>query len=89
MMADWANGSHVGLLPFFSRTRIRHTYKLEGNVGVDCIESFCCCCCVVIQNEREVRGREEIVRRNEGPVGAGTQYQSVGPGAMVYAPGGG
>lgn len=78
----------IGLLPFLSRTRVRHTYDLAGNTGADCVESFCCCCCVVIQNEREVREREEQLRRNQGPVGAGSQYQSVGPGGMAYAQGG-
>jgi len=81
--ADWS----VGVLPLIGRLKVRHAYRIEGGVCEDCLASFYCCCCVVIQNEREVREREERVRRNEGPVGAAAQYQSVGPGAMMYAPG--
>jgi hypothetical protein len=67
--------------------RVRHTYNLTGNCGADFVESFYCCCCVVIQNEREVKSREENIRYNAGPVGAQSQYASVGP--MAYTAGGG
>ena len=54
------------LFPILQRTRIRHTYKLEGSVGSDCL-LCCCCCCVAVQNEREVKSREEANRRWAGP----------------------
>jgi len=70
------------LYPMIQRTRLRHTYKLEGSLVGDCIRSACCCCCVAVQNEREIKGREEARRMWAGP--ANTQvYQS--PGQMRYA----
>ena len=41
---------------------------------------------MVIQNEREVREREDTIRYHAGPVGAQRQYTSVGP--MAYTAGG-
>ncbi|MCJ1460792.1 hypothetical protein MMC28_011174 [Mycoblastus sanguinarius] len=70
------------ILAAIQRTRIRKIYHLEGGVGTDCVKAFCCCCCVIMQNEREVRDREELIRRHAGP--ATGAY--VAPGAMTYAP---
>ncbi|QDS77223.1 hypothetical protein FKW77_002939 [Venturia effusa] len=76
----------TGFLPLTLRTRIRHVYKLEGNMGSDIVHSCCCCCCTAIQNEREVAEREDLMRVNAGPAQIQTQYKSgVGQG-MVYAP---
>ena len=41
----------------------------------------------MIQNEREVRDREDNIRHHAGPVGAQSQYASVMP--MSYTAGGG
>jgi hypothetical protein len=49
------------------RTRIRHIYKLEGSVCGDALRGCCCCCCTSIQNEREMKEREENSRRFAGP----------------------
>ncbi|KAK7192389.1 PLAC8 family protein [Paraphaeosphaeria sporulosa] len=67
--------------PMVQRARVRHVYKLEGDVGGDCVRSVCCCCCVAVQNEREVRGREEAKRQHAGPAAG---YKSVGQ--MAYVP---
>lgn len=73
---------HTGLFAAIQQTRIRKLYHLNGSIGNDCIKSLCCCCCVLMQNEREVRSREELIRRHAGPaIGA---YISLG--TMVYAP---
>lgn len=71
-----------GILAAIHRTRIRKLYKLEGSFGSDCITSCCCCCCVVMQNEREVRDREQLIRQHAGPASAAY----VAPGTMTYAP---
>ncbi|OCK78805.1 PLAC8-domain-containing protein [Lepidopterella palustris CBS 459.81] len=71
------------LFPLIQRTRLRHLYKLSGSIGSDICKACYCCCCVVIQNEREIRDREESARRWAGP--AGTEAYS-SPGQMVYAP---
>ena len=74
--------SAAGALATIQRTRIRKWYKLDGSVGSDCTQSFYCCCCVLARNEREVRDREEYMRRNAGP--ANGAY--IAPGPMAYAP---
>jgi Cys-rich protein (TIGR01571 family) len=56
-----------GLFPMLQRTRIRHIYKLEGSVCGDALRGCCCCCCTSIQNEREMKEREENSRRFAGP----------------------
>ncbi|KAF2434084.1 PLAC8-domain-containing protein, partial [Tothia fuscella] len=60
----------IGIFPLTLRTRIRHSYQLSGSLGSDILHSCCCCCCVAIQNEREVREREEKLRQNAGPAAA-------------------
>lgn len=42
-------------------------YQLQGDVGDDCLKGLCCCCCVLMQDEREIRDREEIIRKYAGP----------------------
>ncbi|KAF1847040.1 PLAC8-domain-containing protein [Cucurbitaria berberidis CBS 394.84] len=71
------------LFPMLQRTRIRHAYKLEGGLGSDCIKGLCCCCCVAVQNEREVRDREEASRRWAGPASTDVYTRTSG---MVYKP---
>ena len=72
----------AGILAAIQRTRIRKLYHLEGSIGTDCVKSMCCCCCVIMQNEREVRDREELIRRHAGPVNGAY----VSPNPMIYAP---
>ncbi|KAK8209668.1 PLAC8 family-domain-containing protein [Phyllosticta capitalensis] len=64
-----------GMFPLFHRTRLRHLYHLEGNALSDAVKACCCCCCAVIQNEREVRDREESNRRWAGPASGPTVYE--------------
>lgn len=71
------------VFPLAQRIRIRHAYKLEGGMAGDCVRGACCCCCVALQNEREVREREESCRRWAGPASQEV-YQSSPQ--MVYSP---
>ncbi|KAF2808996.1 PLAC8-domain-containing protein [Mytilinidion resinicola] len=71
------------LFPLVQRTRLRHLYKLTGSLFSDIGKACCCCCCVAIQNEREIRDREESSRRWAGPANTETY---TAPGQMVYAP---
>ena len=70
------------VLAAIQRARIRKLYHLDGSLGADCLKACCCCCCVLMQDEREVREREELLRRHAGP--ATGAY--VVPGGMTYAP---
>lgn len=72
----------VGILAALQRNRIRRLYKLNGDLGSDCVKAICCCCCVIMQDEREVLDREELIRRHAGP--ATGAY--VAPATMRYAP---
>jgi len=65
------------------RTRIRHAYKLSGNMASDLLKGCCCCCCVAVQNEREVKTREEASRRWAGPASTDVYGRT---GGMVYKP---
>lgn len=57
----------LGIFITIQRARIRKLYQLKGSLGDDCLKALCCSCCVVMQDEREVRDREELFRRNAGP----------------------
>ena len=70
------------LLAAIQRARVRKIYHLDGGLGTDCLKACCCCCCVIMQDEREVRDREELIRRHAGPVTG----PYVAPGGMTYAP---
>lgn len=71
------------LFPMLQRTRIRHAYKLDGGCGDDLLKGCCCCCCIAVQNEREVRGREESANRWAGPASRDAYTRS---GGMQYRP---
>ncbi|KAF2189084.1 PLAC8-domain-containing protein [Zopfia rhizophila CBS 207.26] len=71
------------LFPMIHRTRLRHLYKLNGSLVGDIGRACCCCCCVAIQNEREVKDREESTRRWAGP--ASTEVYKA-PEQMIYSP---
>ncbi|KAI8932058.1 hypothetical protein NX059_010947 [Plenodomus lindquistii] len=72
-----------GLFPGLQRTRIRHAYKLKGSLVGDLLKGCCCCCCVSVQNEREVKSREEASRRWAGPASTDVYTRT---GGMVYKP---
>jgi Cys-rich protein (TIGR01571 family) len=71
------------LFPMLQRTRIRHAYKLGGSMGSDLLKGCCCCCCVAVQNEREVKVREEASRRWAGPASTDVYTRTSG---MMYKP---
>ncbi|KAF2743570.1 PLAC8-domain-containing protein [Sporormia fimetaria CBS 119925] len=71
------------LFPALQRTRVRHAYKIAGSLSRDIVVGCCCCCCVAVQNEREVRTREESASRRMGPAG-GMGYSA--PEMMMYKP---
>ncbi|KAL8835758.1 MAG: hypothetical protein Q9170_003190 [Blastenia crenularia] len=71
-----------GVLASIQRARIRKLYHLNGDLGSDCLKSLCCCCCVIMQDEREVRDREETIRRHAGPASAAYTTSPT----MKYAP---
>ena len=71
------------ILAAIQHTRTRKIYNIPGGVGSDCVRSLCCCCCTLIQDEKEIKGREEQARKSSGN-SAGTAY--IPPETMNYAP---
>ncbi|EPS36118.1 hypothetical protein H072_10442 [Dactylellina haptotyla CBS 200.50] len=49
------------------RTRIRELYHIKGSPIGDCAKSYYCPLCVLVQDEREIREREDERRRCAGP----------------------
>ncbi|KAF3929328.1 hypothetical protein AA313_de0209423 [Arthrobotrys entomopaga] len=49
------------------RTRIREEYKIKGSPIGDCARSYYCPLCVLVQDEREIREREDERRLCAGP----------------------
>ncbi|KAI9789288.1 MAG: hypothetical protein M1835_001770 [Candelina submexicana] len=48
--------------------------------------SLCCYCCVLVQDENELKGREEQQRRFAGPAGIAGAAAYISPDSMTYAP---
>ena len=71
------------ILAAIQHRKIRKNYGIPGSVGNDCVSAFCCCCCTLSQDEKEMKYREDHVRRHVGPV-TGPQYKS--PTGMMYPP---
>jgi hypothetical protein len=59
---------------------------VEGSIASDCVRATCCTCCTLIQDEREMRDREESTRQAIGAMGMGPASPYIPPGHMSYAP---
>lgn len=70
----------TALLAMIQRTRVRKSYKIEGNIADDCLRSCCCCCCAIIQDEKEICFRELCAQEDA----SGVPYMA--PDGMSYAP---
>lgn len=71
------------VLAGIQHARIRRTYHLPGGMGSDCAKAICCCCCTLIQDEKEVKYREEQARHLSA-ASKSTPY--LAPQGMSYAP---
>ena len=78
-----ANNILPGVLTLLQHSRVGRAYKLNTSLKSSCLKSFCCCCCVLMQDEREIRDREESIRQQQGL--ANTAYISPAV-QMSYAP---
>ncbi|OAL70492.1 hypothetical protein A7D00_5458 [Trichophyton violaceum] len=83
---SWTNGlcacSDIGLLATIQHTRIRRAYGIPGGIMSDCVRASCCTCCTLIQDEREIKTREESSRTGGNTVSA----PYVAPGQMTFSP---
>ncbi|KAK2767027.1 hypothetical protein FQN54_006345 [Arachnomyces sp. PD_36] len=74
------------LFATIQHTRIRRAYKIEGSIPSDCVRATCCTCCTLIQDEREIRDREESARQAVSAMGMGPASPYIPPNHMSYAP---
>ncbi|KAF9893232.1 hypothetical protein FE257_011655 [Aspergillus nanangensis] len=47
------------LLATIQHTRVRKAYGIRGGICSDCVRATCCMCCTLIQDETEIRKRED------------------------------
>ncbi|KAK2789428.1 hypothetical protein FQN51_002710 [Onygenales sp. PD_10] len=67
------------LLATIQHSRTRRAYAIPGSIPSDCVRATCCTCCTLIQDEREIKQREEGRRQT-----VSTPYAP--PGHMSFSP---
>lgn len=67
-------------------TRTRKAYGIQGDGGSDCIRATCCTCCTLIQDETEIKKREEDRARVAAAQGATLASPYIPPAQMSYPP---
>ncbi|KAL4930922.1 DUF614 domain protein [Aspergillus undulatus] len=74
------------LLATIQHTRIRKSYDIPGGIASDCVRATCCICCTLIQDEKEIRKREEERAIAVRAAGATLVSQYLAPAPMSYGP---
>ncbi|PYH90623.1 PLAC8-domain-containing protein [Aspergillus ellipticus CBS 707.79] len=72
------------LLATIQHTRTRKAYGIEGGIASDCIRATCCTCCALIQDETEIKKREEARGRAVQATGAAFVSPYLAPVQMSY-----
>ncbi|KAK2839147.1 hypothetical protein FQN49_006429 [Arthroderma sp. PD_2] len=71
------------LLATIQHTRTRRAYGIPGGIMSDCVRASCCTCCTLIQDEREIKAREEFSRTGGGNT---VSVPYAAPGHMTFSP---
>ncbi|PYH43787.1 DUF614 domain protein [Aspergillus saccharolyticus JOP 1030-1] len=66
--------------------RVRKAYKIEGDLISDCVRATCCTCCTLIQDEVEIKKREEERGNLARASGAALVSPYMAPVQMSYGP---
>ncbi|KAL4889592.1 PLAC8 family-domain-containing protein [Aspergillus ambiguus] len=74
------------LLATIQHTRVRKTYGIRGDIASDCVRATCCTCCTLVQDETEIRKREEERARALRESGAMLSSPYAAPTPMSYGP---
>lgn len=74
------------LLAAIQHTRTRKTYEIEGDICTDYVRATCCICCTLIQDDREIRKREEARAFSAQVSGTALRAPYLPPGPMQYPP---
>lgn len=76
----------TGLFATIQHVRTRRAYDITGGIASDCVRSTCCTCCTLIQDEREIKVREEAARAaGDGGITGGTAGYTP-PTNMTFSP---
>ncbi|KAL4802124.1 PLAC8 family-domain-containing protein [Aspergillus unguis] len=90
---ETCNGSCTGmallcgfqwLLATIQHTRTRKAYAIQGSIASDCVRATCCTCCTLIQDEKEIRKREEERTSALRAAGAALVSPYLAPAPMSY-----
>ncbi|KAL4901627.1 hypothetical protein BDW74DRAFT_170078 [Aspergillus multicolor] len=74
------------LLATIQHTRTRRAYGIQGSIASDCVRATCCTCCTLIQDEKEIRKREEERASAARAAGAALVSPYLAPVPMSYGP---
>ncbi|KAL4920540.1 PLAC8 family-domain-containing protein [Aspergillus aurantiobrunneus] len=74
------------LLATIQHTRTRKAYDIQGSIASDCVRATCCTCCTLIQDEKEIRAREEERAKAARASGAALVSPYLAPVPMSYGP---
>ncbi|KAL3474159.1 PLAC8 family-domain-containing protein [Aspergillus californicus] len=74
------------LMATVQHTRTRKTYGIQGSLASDCVRATCCTCCTLIQDEKEIRKREEERAKATRASGATLLSPYITPVPMSYGP---
>lgn len=74
------------LLATIQHTRTRKAYKIQGDCPSDCVRATCCTCCTLIQDEREIKRREEARADTARTFGANLSSPYILQEQMRYGP---
>ncbi|KAL4782217.1 PLAC8 family-domain-containing protein [Aspergillus varians] len=74
------------LLATIQHSRTRRAYGIQGSIASDCVRATCCMCCTLIQDEKEIREREEDRAKAARASGATLISPYLAPVPMSYGP---
>ncbi|KAE8139914.1 DUF614 domain protein [Aspergillus pseudotamarii] len=74
------------LMATFQHRRTRKAYGIRGDIASDCVRATCCTCCTLIQDEKEIKKREEERANAARATGATLVSPYLTPPQMAYGP---
>ncbi|KAK6814644.1 hypothetical protein RU639_009300 [Aspergillus parasiticus] len=74
------------LMATIQHRRTRKAYGIRGDIASDCVRATCCTCCTLIQDEKEIKKREEDRANAARATGATLVSPYLAPPQMAYGP---
>lgn len=85
-LAYWMLTVSIGLMATIQHRRTRKAYGIRGDIASDCVRATCCTCCTLIQDEKEIKKREEERANAARATGATLVSPYLAPPQMAYGP---